>query len=59
MVTGAGGDIGGACTLRLADEGAGLILIDRKIGLLDDIAQRCRELGAQVWTGEIDQSKHC
>ena len=58
MVTGAGGDIGGASALRLADEGAGLILIDRKIGLLDDIAQRCRELGAQVWTAEIDQSKH-
>jgi NAD(P)-dependent dehydrogenase (short-subunit alcohol dehydrogenase family) len=58
MVTGAGGDIGGASALRLAGEGAGLILIDRKIGLLDDISQRCRELGAQVWTAEIDQSKH-
>jgi NAD(P)-dependent dehydrogenase (short-subunit alcohol dehydrogenase family) len=58
MVTGAGGDIGGASALRLADEGAALILIDRKIGLLDDIAQRCRGLGAQVWTAEIDQSKH-
>ncbi|ORA26303.1 hypothetical protein BST13_32105 [Mycobacterium aquaticum] len=58
MVTGAGGDIGGATALRLAEEGASLILVDRKVELLDEIAQACRAAGAQVWTSALDQSRH-
>jgi NAD(P)-dependent dehydrogenase (short-subunit alcohol dehydrogenase family) len=58
MVTGAGGDIGGATALRLADEGAALVLVDRKIELVDDIGDRCRAAGAKVWTAALDQSKH-
>jgi NAD(P)-dependent dehydrogenase (short-subunit alcohol dehydrogenase family) len=58
LVTGAGGDIGGAAALRLADEGASLILVDRKVELLDDIAERSRDAGARVWTAALDQSKH-
>jgi NAD(P)-dependent dehydrogenase (short-subunit alcohol dehydrogenase family) len=58
LVTGAGGGIGGATALRLAEEGAALILVDRKVELLDNIGQRCHDAGSQVVMSALDQSKH-
>jgi NAD(P)-dependent dehydrogenase (short-subunit alcohol dehydrogenase family) len=56
LVTGAGGDIGTAAARRLADEGARLVLFDRKAELLDMVAADCRERGAEVDMHAVDQT---
>jgi NAD(P)-dependent dehydrogenase (short-subunit alcohol dehydrogenase family) len=46
MVTGAGGGIGSATALEFARRGASLVLLDRKLELLDEIAAACADAGA-------------
>ena len=46
MVTGAAGGIGSATALEFARRGAALVLLDRKLELLDDVNAACTEAGA-------------
>lgn len=48
VITGASSGIGLATALRLATPDVNLALIARRKGPLDEVAQRCRELGANV-----------
>ncbi|MBS1879491.1 MAG: SDR family oxidoreductase [Actinobacteria bacterium] len=56
LVTGAGGEIGAQSALRMAREGASLVLFDRKEELLDGTRAACEEAGAAVWTFGVDQT---
>lgn len=56
LVTGAGGDIGAATARRLAEEGAALVLFDRKEELLADTVVACEEAGAAVHPFGVDQT---
>jgi NAD(P)-dependent dehydrogenase (short-subunit alcohol dehydrogenase family) len=56
LVTGAGGDIGAATALRFAEEGARLVLFDRKAELLDAVVEACRGRGADVDARAVDQT---
>ena len=56
VVTGAGGDIGRGTARRFAEEGASLVLFDRKEDLLVDAAAECRALGSKVTTFGVDQT---
>jgi NAD(P)-dependent dehydrogenase (short-subunit alcohol dehydrogenase family) len=46
VVTGAGTGIGRAIAVRLAEEGAVLTLVARRVALLEETANACREAGA-------------
>jgi NAD(P)-dependent dehydrogenase (short-subunit alcohol dehydrogenase family) len=56
LVTGAGGDIGAATALRLAGEGAALVVFDRKQELLADTIAACEKAGAEVRGFGVDQT---
>jgi NAD(P)-dependent dehydrogenase (short-subunit alcohol dehydrogenase family) len=56
LVTGAGGDIGAATALRMATEGAALVLFDRKDELLGDSVAACTDAGAEVHAFGVDQT---
>jgi NAD(P)-dependent dehydrogenase (short-subunit alcohol dehydrogenase family) len=56
LVTGAGGDIGAATAIRLANEGARVALADRTIDLLSETRARCEQAGADVLCLEMDQT---
>src|SRR5690348_1332760 len=48
VITGASSGIGLATALRMAVPDVNLVLIARRKSPLDDVAERCRELGANV-----------
>ncbi|MBO9520590.1 MAG: mycofactocin-coupled SDR family oxidoreductase [Nocardioidaceae bacterium] len=54
LITGAAGGQGRAHALRLAEEGADLILTDREQHTLDAVADEAAGLGARVVTGTAD-----
>lgn len=54
IVTGAGGAIGGAICLRLAQEGAIVAVTDRTLELAEKTAQYIREQGGQAFAYEAD-----
>ena len=54
VVTGASGGIGRVTALALARQGARLVLASRSAESLDDVAGRCRALGAEVVTVVAD-----
>jgi len=54
VVTGASGAIGGASALALAAEGAALLLVGRRAQALQQVAERCRERGAQAQSLVLD-----
>ncbi len=59
MVTGAASGIGRSTAVRLADEGARLVLTDLNADGLDSSAQECRAKGAAILTTEtLDLTDH-
>jgi short-subunit dehydrogenase len=54
IVTGASSGIGSAIAAELADAGARLVLTGRRLEALEEVAGRCRELGAAVHTLACD-----
>ncbi len=54
LVCGATGGMGRACSLLAAERGYSLILADLYEGRLDDIATKCRALGADCQTHRLD-----
>jgi short-subunit dehydrogenase len=54
LITGATGAIGGALALEYARMGCKLVLQGRAVPQLEALAERCRALGAQVATHELD-----
>lgn len=54
VVTGAGSGIGAAIARAYAQHGARLVLADRNPNTLAQVAQECRELGAQVYESVAD-----
>jgi len=57
FVTGATSGIGHACAIGFANEGAKVVCIGRKPEALKDVAQKIRDLGAEVLTIEADLSE--
>jgi NAD(P)-dependent dehydrogenase (short-subunit alcohol dehydrogenase family) len=58
IITGAAGDIGATTARRFARQpGAKLALFDRRLDLLSKTEQSCRELGAEVISRAVDQTK--
>jgi 3-oxoacyl-[acyl-carrier protein] reductase len=47
VVTGASGGIGKATALALAGEGAGVVLVGRRAGALEEVARACSEAGGR------------
>ncbi|MDR6376784.1 SDR family oxidoreductase [Paraburkholderia caledonica] len=56
LVTGAGGGLGGAIALALANEGAKVVVADINPAALEAVANRVREAGAEVMSLEWDLS---
>jgi NAD(P)-dependent dehydrogenase (short-subunit alcohol dehydrogenase family) len=56
LITGAAGGIGAATALAMAREGAAVALYDRKLELLEDIAEACRAVGAEVAALAVNQT---
>lgn len=57
LVTGAAGDIGQQTAVRLASEGAAVVVTDRKAELLDETVRLCREAGGiEVVALAMDQT---
>lgn len=56
VITGASSGIGKAAAIRFAEEGARLVLAARRKNLLQDLAQHCKELGADAIPVECDVS---
>lgn len=56
LVSGAGGGIGAATALRLAEDGARLALFDRREELLEETAEACARAGAEVSVHGVDQT---
>ena len=54
LVTGAGGGLGGAIALALANEGAKVVVADINPAALEAVANRVREAGAEVMSLEWD-----
>ncbi len=54
LITGAASGIGRACALRLAGEGARLVLFDVQAEALEVVAKAARERGADVDTRRVD-----
>jgi short-subunit dehydrogenase len=54
VIAGGSEGVGAEFAKCLARDGFNLVLIARKPGPLDDTAQRCREIGAQVHTMAVD-----
>jgi NAD(P)-dependent dehydrogenase (short-subunit alcohol dehydrogenase family) len=57
IVTGAGWGIGRACSVRFAEEGADLTLIDLNSDPLDATAEACTKIGARVQSLQGDVSR--
>lgn len=60
LVTGATSGLGEACALRLAEEGANLVLTGRRAARCDEVASAMRALGAEalVVPGDITDPEH-
>ncbi|MGN8111710.1 SDR family oxidoreductase [Paraburkholderia sp. 22098] len=56
LVTGAGGGLGGAIALALANEGAKVVVADINPAALEAVANRVREAGAELMSLEWDLS---
>ncbi|MCE2678842.1 MAG: SDR family oxidoreductase [Burkholderiales bacterium] len=56
LITGASEGIGAELALALAAKGNKLVLAARRREALEDVAQRCRAVGAQVWVVPCDVS---
>jgi NAD(P)-dependent dehydrogenase (short-subunit alcohol dehydrogenase family) len=58
LITGAGRGLGRACAMRLADEGASVILVGRGTAALEHVALEIKEAGgtAQVLTADLADS---
>lgn len=56
IVTGAAGEIGATTARRLAEEGAAVALLDRRVDLLDELAAELAEAGAEVAPFACDQT---
>ncbi len=54
LVTGASSGIGKAIALRLAEEGANLCLLGRRVETLDALAEKARKTSARVLTYRVD-----
>jgi len=54
VITGASSGIGRATALRLAREGADLVLTGRAPEVLEEVAEQCRELGGTASVVELD-----
>lgn len=58
VVTGAGKDIGRATALRLADEGAAVIVVGRRRGPLDETLGMILAQGGRGWAFQADVTQH-
>ncbi len=58
LVTGASRGIGGHIAMGLARPGRSLILVARSLDALEDVAQKCGDLGAKVCTMACHLEKH-
>lgn len=54
MVTGGGRGLGKAIVLRLAEEGCGLAICARGEEALDEVAEKVRKMGRQVYRQSLD-----
>jgi NADP-dependent 3-hydroxy acid dehydrogenase YdfG len=59
VVTGGGTGVGAAVALALAGAGASLHLIGRRVGMLEAIAAKARDMGAQATSHFADFSTDC
>ena len=57
LITGAAGGIGGASALRLASEGANLVLTDLAAASVEPVAEKARGQGVQALTLAVDVSR--
>ncbi len=53
-MTGGAGGLGTACVLRLAEEGADVVVAGRDVGACTRVAERARELGVRAWPVTVD-----
>jgi short-subunit dehydrogenase len=54
VITGASSGAGWAMATEFAKEGAQLVLAARRTEALEEVANECRESGANVWTVQVD-----
>lgn len=57
IITGASSGIGRELAYQLAEQGAWLALAARRLELLEEVAARCRELGARALVVQTDVSR--